>query len=63
MYSVDIWRLGSDLVTPHKKHQAPHSREWGTTITTSPEENTLRQHTSVCWGRVGAFEMLYEHQQ
>lgn len=27
MYSVDIWRLGSDLVIPHK--EAQHSKEQG----------------------------------
>lgn len=33
MYSIDICSLGSDLVTPHRKHQAQDSREWGVTLT------------------------------
>ncbi len=34
IYSTDVWRLGSDLITLHK-HQAQQSREWGVKIITS----------------------------
>lgn len=27
MYSINVWRLGTVLITPHKEQQARHGRE------------------------------------